>query len=123
MQEIFNHILKMQQLFDKIEKYNSWDGKSLETGYVRKDYMERISGYIGNKLIKVLVGQRRSGKSYILRQIMHFLVSEKGVDPSNIFYTNKEFTAFDEIKSSAELERLFEFYITRIKPRGKIYIF
>jgi predicted AAA+ superfamily ATPase len=106
----------MQQLFEKIKKYNIWDGKSPESGFVRKDYLDKISGYIGNKLVKVLVGQRRSGKSYLLRQLIHFLITEKGVSPANVFYINKEYTAFDEIKSVSELEKIFEFYINQIKP-------
>ena len=36
---------------------------------------------------------------------------------------NKEYSAFDDIKSSSDLEALFKFYIDTIKPSGKIYIF
>jgi len=46
----------------------------------------------------VLVGQRRVSKSYILSQIISFLTEHKKVDPQNIFFINKEYTAFDDIK-------------------------
>jgi len=36
---------------------------------VRKKYLEAISPYIGQQIIKVLIGQRRVGKSYILFNI------------------------------------------------------
>jgi len=45
-------------------------------------------------LVKVLVGQRRVGKSYLLRQLAVRLV-EKGVDRKNIFMLNRELTDFD----------------------------
>ena len=34
-----------------------------------KAYTDKIGNFVGNNLVKVLIGQRRSGKSYILRQI------------------------------------------------------
>ena len=36
----------------------------------RLDYLERISPFIRKGLIKVLTGQRRVGKSFILYQLM-----------------------------------------------------
>lgn len=82
----------MEEYFTILEKYNFWDGNIPEMGYYRKAYTDKIFDYTGSKLIKVLVGQRRTGKSYILRQIAHKLI-EGGVNPRNIFYINKEFTA------------------------------
>ncbi len=63
-----------------------------------------ISQYLGNKLIKVLTGQRRVGKSYILRQIAMQLV-HSGVNADNILFINRELTAFDFIESYKDLER------------------
>ncbi len=37
---------------------------------VREIYKKRIDRYIGKEIIKVLVGQRRVGKSYLLFQAM-----------------------------------------------------
>ncbi|HOX73874.1 MAG TPA: ATP-binding protein [Bacteroidales bacterium] len=113
----------MENIFEEIRRYNLWDGENLNTGFIRTYYLELISGLTGNKLIKVLVGQRRSGKSYVLRQLINLLITQKKVRPGNIFYVNKEYSAFDDIKSSSDLEALFKFYIDTIKPSGKIYIF
>lgn len=113
----------MQSIFEKISRYNVWDGKFFNTGYERSEYLNTITKYIGNKLIKVLVGQRRVGKSYVLRQIMNYLITVKGINPQNIFYVNKEFTAFDEIKSSTDLDSLFNYYRRQFSLTGKIYIF
>ncbi len=113
----------MQAIFEKIRTYNVWNGKFYNTGYERSEYLNTITKYIGNKLIKVLVGQRRVGKSYVLRQIINYLTSVKGVNPQNIFYLNKEYTAFDEIKSSSDLDALFTYYRQQFSLTGKIYIF
>ena len=82
------------EIIAKIAKFNFWDGEVPESGILRKTYLGRISDFIGNKLVKVLTGQRRAGKSYLLRQIIRQLI-ESGVDPHNILYVNKEYTDFD----------------------------
>ncbi len=113
----------MKKLITKIARYNLWGGKTFKAGFKRDLYLSRIQNYVGNKLIKVLVGQRRVGKSYILRQIMADLVDTHGVNPNNIFYLNKEFLAFDKIETSKQLQELFEYYEDNISQEGKIYIF
>ena len=80
----------MDEKIAKFQKYNFWNGNRVETGMERPEYTDKIKQYIGNKLIKVLVGQRRAGKSYILRQIAAQLIAS-GVLESNIFYLNKEY--------------------------------
>lgn len=39
----------------------------------RRIYTERIAPFINKSIIKVLTGQRRVGKSYILRQIQNHI--------------------------------------------------
>ena len=105
----------MDEKFAALEKYNFWDGNIPVLGYLRKHYTDEIADYIGNKLVKVLVGQRRSGKSYILQQIAHRLI-EQGVEPRNILCINKEFIEKD-------LEALLQLHRERLKPEGKIRLF
>ncbi len=113
----------MREVFNKISLYNFWEGNMPAIGYIRTSYLEKIVKYTNNKLVKVLTGQRRVGKSYLLRQIINKLVVEKNVDPKNIFYLNKEFLAFDEINNYADLEKVFEYYRNTLNVKGKIYIF
>jgi len=112
----------MKENFEALEKYNFWEGNVPELGYYRKDYTDKIFDYTGSKLVKVLVGQRRTGKSYILRQIAHRLIGG-GVDPRNIFYVNKEFTDFDFISDYKDLEVLLKLYREKLKPEGKVWLF
>jgi predicted AAA+ superfamily ATPase len=113
----------MEQAFDKIRKYNIWDGQRLQIGYERNEYITKITEYIGSRLVKVLIGQRRVGKSYILRQIINFLTEQRGVNPKNIFFVNKEITAFDDIENATDLETLLNLYREKFQLHGKIFIF
>jgi predicted AAA+ superfamily ATPase len=111
----------MLDFFAKLKKYNFWDADYPDLGLLRQNYLNRINDFIGNNLIKVLVGQRRTGKSYLLRQIILSLIS-KGVNPKNIFYINKEYTDFDFITNYTELEDLILTYQQELTPEGKIYL-
>ncbi len=70
----------------------------------------------------MLIGQRRTGKSYLLRQIAHRLI-ENGTPAKNIFYINKEFIEFDDIRDYNDLDELIKRYQKYLKPKGKIYLF
>lgn len=112
----------MIEVINSIRKYNYWDNKSIDSGFERTGYTEKVGSYIGNKLVKVLVGQRRAGKSYILRQIASKLIS-KGVKSENILYVNKEYMELITLRSAVELEELYKTYRAELKPEGKVYLF
>lgn len=84
----------------------------------RKGYFEQIEPYIGDNLIKVLIGQRRVGKSYILFQLMEEI--KKRNPSTEIFYINKEDFAFDAIKNYSDLISYLE---SRKKSKKKISLF
>ncbi len=67
----------------------------------RQKYQDKIQPYIKKQLIKVLTGQRRVGKSYILKQLMQQISINE--PESNIVYINKEDLSFDKIKSASDL--------------------
>src|SRR5690606_24755830 len=116
------NLLSMEEYFSALMKYNFWDGHVPQLGFPRKEFTDKIEHYIGTKLVKVLVGQRRVGKSYLLRQMAHNLMT-KGVDPNNILYINKEFTDFDFLRTYKDLDSLISIYKQKLEPDGKIWIF
>lgn len=68
---------------------------------IRQKYLDKLIPFIGKQLIKVLTGQRRVGKSYVLKQLMKHLHE---TDPdANILYINKEDLSFTGIKTSGDL--------------------
>src|SRR5690606_2166937 len=115
-------VSSMDEKFDSLRRYNFWDGHVPQLGFLRKNYTNNIFNYINNTLIKVLVGQRRAGKSYILRQVTHRLITS-GIDPKNIFYINKEFIDFDFVNTYRDLDSLIKLYRENLNPQGKIYLF
>lgn len=119
MEEKFNNLLKFN--FWNIES-NNYSSLVSKFGYNRDFYLNKILKFIDNSLIKVIVGQRRAGKSHLLRQIASHLI-QNGVSPKNIFYLNKEFIEFDDIEDYKDLDALIKYYEKKIKPKGKIYLF
>ena len=67
----------------------------------RDRYVNRVKPYTRKNLIKVLTGQRRVGKSYLLLKLIQ-LIQEDEADP-NIIYINKEELEFDFIKDAKSL--------------------
>jgi predicted AAA+ superfamily ATPase len=112
----------MIESIESIRKYNYWDNRSIDLGYERTSYTHKIGQYIGNKLVKVLVGQRRAGKSYILRQIAFQLISQ-GIKRENVLYINKEYMEFNPLRRASDLEELYKAYRHELKPKGKVYLF
>lgn len=112
----------MEEKFNSLAKYNFWNGNVPQQGFLRTEYLNSIRSYCHNKLVKVIVGQRRTGKSYILRQMANDLIAN-GVHPHNIFYLNKEYLDFDFVNHYSDLEQLIKYYQLTLKPQGKIYLF
>ena len=63
----------------------------------RDNYLDRLKAFKDNKLIKVITGIRRCGKSTLLEIYKEYLLSE-GVDLSNIIHINLELMKYDDIR-------------------------
>lgn len=112
----------MNEILKKVEKYNYWQKQPIKTGFFREYYLLKIKKYTQNSLVKVLLGQRRTGKSYVLRQIIDTLIKQ-GINPKNTFYFNKELIEFDDIKTHKQLFDLIALYKKKLNVKGKIYLF
>ena len=89
------------------------------TKYIeRKYYIEKIKPYFNKDIIKVIVGQRRVGKSYFLHQIKDEL--QKNDKNINIIYINKELYEF---RSIIDYVDLMEYINSKIIPEKKTAIF
>lgn len=112
----------MDEFLDLIAPYNLWNGNSLPMGFERRSYTDRLMKYTGNRLIKVLTGQRRVGKSYIMRQIAMELI-DNGIPRENTLFINRELAAFDFIRRASDLNGLVDAYRRKFRPEGRIFIF
>lgn len=81
-------------------------------------YIDKIKPYIGKSLIKVLIGQRRVGKSYLLMQIMELILKKE--PDTQIIYINKELHEFSAIKDSDDL---FAYLNETVKEDHKVALF
>ena len=70
----------------------------------RPIYVRRLDPLVGKDVIKVLVGQRRVGKSYLLYHVVDMIKERDPACP--ILYVNKELAAFDDIRTHADLLEL-----------------
>ncbi len=67
----------------------------------RSTYLSRIKPFIRKSLVKVMVGHRRVGKSFILYQLNELIKQEE--PDANIIYINKEDIDFVDIKTFQDL--------------------
>ena len=71
--------------------------------YSRQIYLDKIKPFIGKQLIKVLTGQRRVGKSFLLLQLIDLVKSR--YPEANIIHIDKEKSDFGFIKNHNDLEK------------------
>lgn len=72
----------------------------------RKKYIEHIIKFLDKGMMIALTGQRRVGKSYVLRELVQVL--EKRNPKANVVYINKEKKKFDSIKCDSDLSAYLE---------------
>ena len=87
---------------------------------IRESYLKKIRKFIDEEEIKIIVGLRRSGKTYFLKQIINEL-KESGIPEDNIIYLPLESARYDKIKNHEDLNN---FIFNKTKDiDGKIYLF
>lgn len=75
----------------------------------RSGYLSWLEKSMSNKLIKAIVGFRRSGKSFLLKIFSKSLI-DRGIPPVNIFYLNFENDLLSNIKTVGDLRNIWEIY-------------
>lgn len=75
------------------------------TTIIRQAYIDKIEKYLGKETIIVLVGQRRVGKSYMMKTVR----DQKASNPdNNIIYIDKEKREFDSIRNYQDLNQYID---------------
>lgn len=85
----------------------------------RQEYFEKLAGYQDKKIIKVVTGIRRCGKSTLLRMFQEYL-REQGVPGEQIIAVNFEDFEFDELR---EAKALYRYLKERLVEGRMTYIF
>lgn len=113
----------MDERLEKIARLNYWNGNSFDNGIERTLYLNRILPFTGNRVIKVITGQRRAGKSWLMRQIISSLLDKGVMQPNQVLYVNKEFYRFKFLQTPDDLMDLYETYVREINPTDKSFVF
>lgn len=83
----------------------------------RNLYLERIIARLDKKMMLILVGQRRVGKSYMLKQLSQWL---KGNKPqAHILYIDKELQDFRHLVSADDL---YDYAVSHLPKGGQNYL-
>ena len=78
-----------------LQKVSSIKDKIMAT-IIRQSYIDKIERFLGKETIIILVGQRRVGKSCMMKMIRDRKISDSS---NNIIYIDKEKREFDHIQT------------------------
>ena len=84
----------------------------------RPIYIEKVRNYMYRNIIKVFVGQRRVGKSVLLRQVSELIIKEKS--NANVIFISKEDLAFEFIRNYQDLVNYSE---SKIQSDAENFLF
>lgn len=84
----------------------------------RDNYLERLKAFKDNKLIKVITGIRRCGKSTLLELFKEYLIKE-GVSPENIIHINLELMKYDDVR---DYKTFYQLITEQIKNKDRYYL-
>ena len=112
--------MEKRELLEILDDWNFWK-RELDTGKEREAYLKRCLSFLKTNVIVAIIGVRRSGKSYIMRQIIKKLI-EKGTARNNILMINFEDKRFVEFYPKL-LDEIYETYLEFLKPDEKPFIF
>jgi hypothetical protein len=83
----------------------------------RPIYLNHIISLLDRGTMIILVGQRRVGKSFMLRQVQEWITAN--IESANILYISKELYAFSDITNATEL---YKYVTDRLPIKGRNYL-
>lgn len=116
--------MEKSKLLHQISSMTNWSIQSMEQnkqGFIRKRNLDFLLEETPG-IIKVITGQRKSGKTFLIRQFIYELVQNRNVKSKNIFYLNFDYDETGSVKTSIKLTALIETFISSLAPGDKTYI-
>ncbi|MBF0532155.1 MAG: ATP-binding protein [Candidatus Omnitrophica bacterium] len=104
-----------------LEDWNFWT-KEQRTGISRERYLAKLNSLVQTNFVVAVTGSRRSGKSFIMRQMAKKLIAD-GLEPKNILFVNFEDPSFPARKDAAFLDEIFDAFYQYIAPDKQPTIF
>jgi len=92
---------------------------TVEKHYIKRPaYLKKALAFLDRNLIKVFTGQRRTGKSYLMLQVMDEI--KRNHPEARIIFIDKELMEFDFIKSALDL---MDYVTERTDKTRRTYLF
>lgn len=113
-------LLGTSQILEILEDWNFWK-RDLNIGIPRPMYLERLFSFLSERQIIVITGPRRSGKSFLMRQMMHELIS-RGTPKEQVLMVNFEDPRFENLDTKL-LDQIFVTYQKFVSNGKTSYIF
>lgn len=107
-------------IIEILNDWNFWKTKQ-ETGKTRSGYLKTCAKLLRTNIVVAIIGIRRAGKSYLMRQVAKSLMA-RGVDAKNILIVNFEDQRFTRFYPQM-LREIYDAYLEFLSPSAKPYVF
>ena len=112
---MFENVLKEQNPHWIETSTNQW---------IKRFQFEKLLQLLSTPHIISVAGVRRAGKSTLLKQLIHHLITVESVLPENILFLNLEHPYFASYANDVKnLHIIFEDYLRLMNPSGKCHVF
>ena len=105
-----------------LNQSNFWGDVNKAPGKRRSQYITPLLSQSQNANISAVIGVRRSGKSTVLKQVLHQLIKKKNVHPNNTLFVNLEDPRFVSLLIDNKLFELVEEFKQQADLRSRLYI-
>jgi predicted AAA+ superfamily ATPase len=105
-----------------LKSTNYWGDLQQSPGKLRPEYVSWLLEQSQNNNISAVVGVRRSGKSTILKQVIHQLITESGVPAKNTLLVNLEDPRLIELQQNANLLELISTFKKQADLRSRTFV-
>jgi len=112
--------INKETILEILYDWNFWQ-KELDVGRERPYYLQRYEQYKETNIVTALLGVRRSGKSYLMRQMIKKMLSQ-GQRKENILMINFEDQRFPEFYPEL-LNEVYQTYYQYLQPTALPIIF
>ena len=100
------------KILEILNRWNFWKEEK-DTGIERGGYIDKGIRFLGSNVIIAIIGVRRSGKSFIMRQIArHLIGSNSARDTLIVDFEDPELEGSD----SETLNKIYEVYVKELSP-------
>jgi len=112
--------MRKEEILEILADWNFW-AKELDTGLERRGYVQKLLDLITktNQIVCIL-GVRRAGKSFIIRQVAKEL--SKTVGGKNTLIVNFEDERFYE-RNLSTLRQVYDTYLEKVRPDREPFVF